>query len=360
MSDPHDPVEDSVDEASEQQTGRGKPMFDQLRSELRKAITAVAPDKKRRTAIVRILARDFKRDKKKKELIRDAQVDAIADDLKAFANDTDLILEMFVASPKTGRPFIACIRDRLSHSYSQRLGYPTTRSLNDDRLHDLRQWIHAGDPRRKPDDSRYPLQWVREAVICLANEPDPSIRLHALNDLLEAIDLETSSRGRECDDIAFPYVKLLASHLAAGRIEQILRMRPLRLPDVRRQQEIKELARLSDVARATAQEKQLEAESQRDELSTRATALAERVEFLDIQLAEALKIAEETRQAASDREQHLTHGWQQQVTHQRHSLKRRLSHELDEAILCLDRKEPNTEMALDRIRNAELIIREME
>jgi hypothetical protein len=48
------------------------------------------------------------------------------------------------------------------------------------------------------------------------------------------------------------------------------------------------------------------------------------------------------------------------VTHQRHSLKRRLSHELDEAILCLDRKQPNTEMALDRIRNAELIIREME
>ena len=360
MNDSRDTADGSEGAAGKPPEGGGKPSYQQLRDALRKAITGSPSDKQRRSALVRILRRDFKRDKKKNEVIRDTQVDEIANDLKAFENDTDLVLALFVAAPKTGRPFIACIRDRLSHSYASKLGYPTSRSLNDDRLFDLRQWIRAGDQTRGDGEPRFPARWVRGAVICLANEPDPAIRLHSLNELLDAIELERTPRPRVDDDIAFPYVKLIVSQILSGRLDGLLRSRPLRLPDMLRQKELKELARINDAARASAQQKQLESESQRDELSARATFLAGRVADLESSLADALKAAEHERQAAHDREHHLTHEWQQQTAQKRFSLKRRMLHELEEAILCLDRKEPNTEMALSRIRRAEQIIREME
>lgn len=50
---------------------------------------------------------------------------------------------------------------------------------------------------------------------------------------------------------------------------------------------------------------------------------------------------------------------EQKLTAQKYKFTTKLAHNLNEARLCLDRENPNVEMALDRIRQIEKIMREL-
>lgn len=346
-----------ADEASRTPTKRGsKPEFDEFLSALRQAVTEPPRPSQKLSAILRLLKKQFKVEKE----ITTTHIDAIAEVLAGYGDTTALLLRLFADYPKTGKHLAIFVRNRLSVPFSTSQGFPTERRTDDDRLFDLRQWIQSGTAARVSGDERYPHAWLLQAFICLANEPDATVRCHAINSLLRAAE-QSRKTARDSDkDRAHDYVKAVASLLLAGRIEQLLDLRALLYPELLTQEELRLARRESDNARNEANDRATKAETTVASLNAHLETAISHIAALEAKVAQATKNLEDSIVTAAQREEHLIHEWQQRLSGQRHSVSKHMLHDIEEAIICLDRKEPNVDMALSRIRNAEKVIRELE
>jgi hypothetical protein len=205
---------------------------------------------------------------------------------------------------------------------------------------------------------------MRRAVIALAVEPDGMVRSQLLNELLnEAAD----HRSRKFDPNnpvpkGEPYQEQLAEALrivSKGKVDfrTILAARKLGLPI---QVEVHERRKSADAARrdkAAAEEAQRKSEAE-------CNGLRERVSDLESQLAtqqDQLRknesdIAMEKTKSSEIRET-LTTRHAHELDGQLRRLTKSLMLELEEARICLDREEPNTKMALNRIRDMQAILK---
>ena len=346
-----------ADEANRTPTKRGsKPDFDEFLSALRHAVTEPTRAKQKLSAILRLLKKGFKVEKE----ITSTQIDAVVKVLAGYGDATALLLRLFADYPKAGKHLAIFVRNRLSVPFSTSRGFPTERRADDDPLFDLRQWIQAGNGVRAPGDNRYPEDWLVHAFICLANEPDATVRCQAINSLLRTAEQSRTPAHDNDRDRAHDYVAAVASLLQAGRVEQLLDLRALLYPELLTQEELRLARRESDGARIEANERATKAETAFASLNADLQAALLRIAALEAEVAQATRHLEDSIVAATQREEHLTHEWQQRLSGQRHSVSKHMLHDIEEAIICLDRKEPNVDMALSRIRNAEKVIRELE
>jgi hypothetical protein len=346
-----------ADEANRITIKRGsKPEFDEFLIALRHAVTASNRPTQKLPAILRLLKRGFQVEKE----ITSTHIDAIVEVLTGYGDITALLLRLFADYPKAGKHLGIFVRNRLSVPFSTSQGFPTDRRQDNDRLFDLRQWIQAGKAVQAPGDDRYPEDWLLHAFICLANEPDASVRCHAINSLLRTAQQSRKSARDSDKDRAHDYVKAVASLLLAGRVEQLLDLRALLYPDHLTQEELRLARRESDAARIEASDRATKAETSVASLNADLQAALVRIAALEAEVAQATKNLEDSIVAATQREEHLIHEWQQRLSSQRHSVSKHMLHDIEEAIICLDRKEPNVDMALSRIRNAEKVIRDLE
>jgi hypothetical protein len=164
--------------------------------------------------------------------------------------------------------------------------------------------------------------------------------------LLRTVE-QSRKTARESDkDRAHDYVKAVASLLLTGRVKQLLDLRALLYPELLTQEELRLARRESDGARMEANDRATKAETAVASLNAELQTAIIRIAALEAEVARATK--------------HLVHEWQQRLSGQRHSVSKHMLHDIEEAIICLDRKEPNVDMALSRIRNAEKVIRDLE
>ncbi len=346
-----------TDEAHRTPTTRGsKPEFDEFLISLRHAVTAPTRPSQKLSSILRLLKKGFTVEKE----ITSTHIDAIVGVFAGYDDTTALLLRLFADYPKAGKHLGIFVRNRLSVPFSTSQGFPADRRTDDDRLFDLRQWIQAGKAVRAPGDDRYPEDWLRHAFICLANEPDASVRCHAINSLLRAAEQARKSARVSGNDRAHAYVKAVASLLLTGRVEQLLDLRALLHPELLTQEELRLARRESDAARIEASDRATKAETAVASLNADLQAALVRIAALEAEVAQATRNLEDSIVAATQREEHLIHEWQQRLSGQRHSVSKHMLHDIEEAIICLDRKEPNVDMALSRIRNAAQVIRELE
>jgi hypothetical protein len=334
----------------------GKLEFDDFLIALRHAVTAPNRQTQKLSAILRLIKKGFKAEKG----IASTHIAAIADVFAGYGDTTALLLRLFADYPKAGKHLGIFVRNRLSVPFSSSKGFPTERRADDDRLFDLRQWIQAGNGVRAPGDNRYPEDWLVHAFICLANEPDATVRCHAINSLLRTAEQSRKPAHDNDRDRAHDYVAAVASLLQAGRVEQLLDLRALLYPELLTQEELRLARRESDGARVEANERAAKAEAAVASLNADLQTALVRIATLEAEVAQATRHLEDSLVAATQREEHLTHEWQQRLSGQRHSVSKHMLHDIEEAIICLDRKEPNVDMALSRIRNAEKVIRELE
>jgi hypothetical protein len=334
----------------------GKPGFDEFLASLHEAIAGTTSSTKQLSGILRLLRKGFKVEKE----ITSAHIDAITQELAGYGDVEALVLRLFIEYPKAGKHLAVFVRNRLSMPFSASRGFPVERRKDDDRLFDLRQWIQSGNTERDPNDERYPEEWVRHACICLANEPDEAVRCQAINLLLRAVEQERQHGRGEERDHAHDYVKAVASLVLANSIDELVKGRVLLYPELVTQEELRAARRKSDSARIDAEDRCSRAEATVTQLTQRLQAVTTRVISLEVAIAEEHKRLEEALAAASQREEHLKHEWQQRLSAQRHTVSKHMLHDIEEAIMCLDRKDPNVEMALSRIRNAEKAIRDLE
>jgi len=334
----------------------GKPEFDDFMASLQEAVAGSTSSTKQLSGILRLLRKGFKVEKE----ITSAHIDAITQVVAGYDDVASLVLRLFADYPKSGRHLAIFVRNRLSAPFSASNGFPTERRPDDDRLFDLRRWVQSGHESRRPDDERYPADWVIQAFICLANEPDAATRCHAINLLLRAAEQERQVDREEEVDLAHDYVKAVASFLLVGRLDEMLKERVLLYPELLTQGELRVARRESDSARIEAEDRCSKAEAAVARLTEDLQAANSRVISLQAAVADEKRSLDEALAAASQREEHLTHEWQQRLSAQRHAVSKHMLHDIDEAIICLDRKDPNVEMALSRIRNAEKAIRELE
>jgi hypothetical protein len=346
-----------ADEAHRTPTKRGsKPEFDEFLISLRHAVTEPTRPSQKLSAVLRLLKKGFKVEKE----ITSTHIDAIVDVFTSYGDITALLLRLFADYPKAGKQLAIFVRNRLSVPFSTSKGFPTERRTDDDRLFDLRQWIQAGNAERGPSDERYPGDWLLHAFICLANEPDATVRCHSINSLLRTVE-QSRKTARESDkDRAHDYVKAVASLLLTGRVKQLLDLRALLYPELLTQEELRLARRESDGARMEANDRATKAETAVASLNAELQTAIIRIAALEAEVARATKHLEDSIVAATQREEHLVHEWQQRLSGQRHSVSKHMLHDIEEAIICLDRKEPNVDMALSRIRNAEKVIRDLE
>ena len=334
----------------------GKPKFDEFLASLHEAVAGSTSSTKKLSGILRLLKKGFKVEKE----ITSANIVDISEELAGYDDVATLVLSLFVNYPRAGKHLAIFVRNRLSARFFDLPGFPKERRQNDDRLFDLRQWIHSGNASRQPVDEQYPADWVRHAFICLANEPDAATRCHAINLLLRTVERERQSDREKAVDRDHDYVKAVASLLLTGSLNEIVKQRVLLYPELLKQEELRVARRESDSARGEAEDRCSSAEATVTQLTQDLQAATTRAISLEAEVADGKKRLEESLAAVSQREEHLTHVWQQRLSAQRHTVSKHMLHDIEEAIMCLDRKDPNVEMALSRIRNAEKAIRDLE
>lgn len=340
---------------------KGKPSFDEFIASLREAAMESGTPRKTLVTIVRLLKTGFAIEKDKE--LMTSHIDAVEDALGHFDSIDDLVLKLFAefpSQPKPGKKLPVFVRNRFSSRLCRDLGYPSERRPGEDRLADLTQWIRHGTVGRQAEEDPYPEQWVRKAFICLANEPDAAIRCLAINALLRTVSVNRSPELVKEPDPAYDYVKAVSGGLFAGRLNELLGSRVLLHPEVLTQEELRRARRASDSALGEVQSRYEQAETLVTQLMQQLESALARITELEEGVAAKSQALEQAMVAAVQREEHLTHEWQQRLSGQRHTLSKHMLHDIEEAIMCLDRKEPNVDMALSRVRNAEKAIREME
>jgi hypothetical protein len=218
--------------------------------------------------------------------------------------------------------------------------------------HAIERWI--GDHSPKGSQSERDI-WFRRFAVCLLNEVEPKTLLVGL---VAASRVWMSSKPQKALSEEAQFVRGIAAALGgptigSNRLDLILA--GVAAIDVQFRQMLNREFSLERQIRANEESidglrrnvSSLEAEVARSR--TDSEEKAARIEELQQSLAEA-----------AERYELLDRHWrgvsEQQLAKQSGSFRGKISHEVEEAILSLDREDPNTDMALDRVRRIREIL----
>jgi hypothetical protein len=218
--------------------------------------------------------------------------------------------------------------------------------------HAVERWI--GDHAPKGSQSERDI-WFRQFVVCLLNEVEPKTLLVGL---VAASRVWISSKPQKTLSDEAQFVRGIAAALGgptigSNRLDLILA--GVAAMDVQFRQMLNREFSLERQIRADEESidglrrKVLSLEADVARSRTDAEEKAARIEELQQSLAEA-----------GERYELLDRHWrgvsEQQLAKQSGSFRGKVSHEVEEAILSLDREDPNTDMALDRVRRIKEIL----
>jgi hypothetical protein len=308
----------------------------------------------RRVAAVRdLLNKGF--ELKEGEALQPDQAHAVFAAISEFDALDDLALSFVAKPPSTRQPLATAIRNKLRDQMPAAVDYP--RTMGADRLFEITQWLRAAARAVVGTDGKPCTdEWVKRAFIVLSNEPE-SIRCNAVHELIRIVAVHRESPKLQAEEASLRYLAWIANRLAAGKAAELVANRVLSHPVWLEQATLRDARKQSDDARldyqlrceaATQEAKVLQASLEQAQSQIR------EMEDTRVTLERDLKTA---IASADQREKHVEHEWQQRLAAQRHGVAKRVLHDLEEAALCLDRPEPNTAMALARVREAEKTIR---
>jgi len=274
-----------------------------------------------------------------------------------------LAVRLAVEKPQRSRPLVVALLNRLRAQFASELGFPGSVSREGDRLFELSQWIKVGEESRPTDAPRHPDTWVRKAVLCLSQESDPSIAASAIHRLLCIVARRaTQSEGDAFRTDGRSYLRAVGQLLSSKKIVpqrvalSLQFCHPYEDQLAQSRQQNTELRHEAADALQQAQE----LEKHNAALSQELSSLRDRESKLQQQLAQTQSKLNLEIDRIKELTDHSQRELSQSLAGQRHSLAAAFMHDLQESRLCLDRPEPNVQMALNRIRQMEEVVRKLE
>jgi len=216
----------------------------------------------------------------------------------------------------------------------------------------VESWIGDHSPKGSQSERD---SWFRQFVVCLLNEVEPKTLVVGL---VSASRLWMSSTSRKAISDEAQFVRGIAaalggSTIGSNRLDLILAGAAAMDGQFRqmlnREFSLERKVRADEESIEGLRRKILSLEADVARARTDAEEKAARIEEVQQSLAEA-----------GERYELLDRHWscvsEQQLAKQSGSFRGKVGHEVDEAILCLDREDPNMEMALDRVRRIKEIL----
>ena len=215
----------------------------------------------------------------------------------------------------------------------------------------IEEWVSEHAPRVTPLERD---AWLRRFVTCLLKDSDSKTILTAL---IAATRNYTPRKGKTANQEA-----MLVRGVVAALIPPVVAANRLQLIMAGANSLEGQFQEM--LSREASIERQLQTkQSSIDDLEDKITVLEGRLaEAHNDATQKATKIAEleKSIQDASDRYALLDQHWRgvsdQQLAKQSGSFREKVQHELQEALLALDREQPNIEMALQRVRRIREIL----
>jgi hypothetical protein len=333
-----------------------KPDLEEFCMQLKEAACGDSIKSRRAKAVHKLLNQGFELEDGEKLQPDDAK--AVFDAIRDADILDDLALLLIENPPSNRKPLAEAICRRLQLWAFESLDFPKDVEKSEDRLFDIKNWMREQAALIKGSDGRpCPDEWVRRVFVVLANELK-DVRYLAVHQLLETVAVHRESVKSHSEDRSKRYLSWIANRLRIGKSAELVSNRILDYHMTEKLEEFRKDKRKSDDDRLECQLKNESITAELKKIQIDKKALESQVQKLEGERASLQSEIEEIRANADKEKVHLEHEFQQRLTSQRVGVAKTVLHDLGEAILCLDREEPNVSMAMNRINQAEKAIKQ--